>query len=213
MSWTPPADLPPEEPLHAPSPEEVLEQFRSLMQSDACEKPNLNAIVDAMVDFLRTKPEPPAEWTQRFEAMGGGFDYHQICLPDDIIDPYLDEEENLLRLKDLYGSESFLALEHFLLTRNHFLFNNGHLQPIYCPRPVLMLESQTEDQDVDWDCTATFFADGSTASYNLEGEREESLGRDNREILALHLDTLRKLAVRVPVDGEDFGELIACAQN
>lgn len=210
MTWTPPTDLPPEEPLHAPAAEEVLENFRSMMQKGEAEPPQLKRIVEAMVDFLRTKPAPPAEWSQRFEAQGGGFDYHQICLPDDIIDPYLDEEENLLRLSELYGEESFLSLEHFLLTRNHFLFLNGHLEPIYCPRPVLMLESQSEDQEIDWDCTAYFFADGSTSSYNLEGEREESLGRDSREILAVHLDTMRKLAVKVPVDGEDFGILLPC---
>lgn len=207
MTWTAPIDLPPEEPIHTPSPEEILEHFRELIKSDQQEAPQLSQIISVFQNFLCERPEPPIEWQKRFAEHGGIFDYHQICLPEDIIDPYLDEAENLQRLLDLYGNESYLSLEHFLLTRNHFIFLNGHAPAIHCPRPVLMLESQSEDQDVDWDCTATFFADGSVASYNLEGEREENLGRDAREILAIHLETLRKLAVRVPVEGEDFGDL------
>lgn len=207
MSFTLPTDLPPEEPMLAPSVEEVLEQFRTILQSGEQEAPQLVTILDGMIRFLEEKPAPPASWQERFAKHGGTFDYHQIALPDDMIDPYLDEVDNLQRFKDSYGAESFLAMEHFLLTHNYFLFINQHMESIYCPRPVLMLESSEEDQEVDWDCAVTFFADGSVATYNLEGEREEVLGRDAREILACHMDTLRKLQVRIPKEGEDFGDL------
>ncbi len=206
-----------EEQEQRPGGDEVLGSFLELVErsrKEGLEEPvRLEQILDICVQFLRERPEPPKAWLERFALDGRQFDYHQIAIPEDQIDPELDDIGNLLDLKERFctapASEgrvvTYQALEHYLLTRNHFLFGNGHFEPIPAPRPVLMLESHPEDDEVDWDCYATFFADGSYSCFNLEAENEESIGRDAGYMVEISRKVLAQLALHVPVEGEDFG--------
>lgn len=200
--------------LIPPTQEEVMGNFGKLMQSGyekvKDREPILPQLLQDCIKFLTEQPAPPATWGERLGERASFYDYHQIVMPDGLCDPYAEELDNLKKLADLESSESYMALEHFLLSRNHFLMTDGHIPVYSCPEPILMLESHPEDPEVDWDCFCYVFPDGSYQVYNLEKEEEESLGRGASEMFGLHQATLSKLSLKIPQEGEDYGDLRRC---
>lgn len=209
-------DLPSEELSMIPG-EERLKNFMELVQAQKSEPWNsrLNDILDAFEDFLTIRPEPPQSWKDNYAASGKKFDYHQVVLPKDFEDPYEDDLGNIRRLRSEFDRvPSTMALEHELISRNYFIFENGHAEPIPAPRPMLMLESQDRDDDqevlegdITWDCCMSIFADGSYISYNLEHDDEEVLGEDFKAVFEKNIKTLSKLQLVIPVEGRDYGIL------
>jgi hypothetical protein len=200
-----------QEQFQAYSPEEVYQNLLDLLEKEKSEHGEytykLNEILDAFEKFLTEEPAPPKEWMDRFGDRYEKFDYHQIVIPDDFNDPAETELTNLARLREEFGNNSNQALEHFLILRNHFIFTNGHAASIEAPKPLLMLESEQKDEEISWDCTYTLFADSSYQSYNLEKEEEESLGAYGEEVARLYPSVLRKLILRLPLEGQDFGHI------
>ncbi|MCQ2055817.1 MAG: hypothetical protein MJY82_11115 [Fibrobacter sp.] len=209
-------DLPSEELSMIPG-EERLKNFMDLVQAQKSEPWNsrLNDILDAFEDFLTIRPEPPQSWKDNYAASGKKFDYHQVVLPKDFEDPYEDDLGNIRRLRSEFDRvPSTMALEHELISRNYFIFENGHAEAIPAPRPMLMLESQDRDDDqeelegdITWDCCISIFADGSYISYNLEHDDEEVLGEDFKAVFEKNIKTLSKLQLVIPVEGRDYGIL------
>lgn len=200
--------------LVPPTQEELMANFSKLLQSGQERSLNrenpLPSLLQDCIQFLEKQPEPPATWSDRLGERARLYEYHQVVLPDGLCDPYAEEIQNLKQLLEIESKNSFMALEHYILTRNHFLMTDGHI-PVYdCPEPLLMLESHPEDQEVDWDCLCYVFPDGSYQVYNLEKEEEESLGRGASDMFALHAETLSKLALKIPQEGEDYGDLRRC---
>lgn len=197
--------------------EERLKNFMELIQAQKAEpwESRLNDILDAFEDFLTLRPEPPQTWLDNYAASGKKFDYHQIVLPEDFQDPYEDDLGNIRRLRSEFEHEfSTMALEHELVSRNYFIFENGHAEAIPAPRPMLMLESQDRDDDqevqegdITWDCCISIFADGSYVSYNLEHDDEEVLGEDFKAVFEKNIKTLSKLQLVIPIEGRDYGIL------
>ena len=209
-------DLPSEELSMIPG-EERLKNFMELVQTQKSEPwdSRLNDILDAFEDFLTIRPEPPQSWKDNYAASGKKFDYHQVVLPKDFEDPYEDDLGNIRRLRSEFDRvPSTMALEHELISRNYFIFENGHAEPIPAPRPMLMLESQDRDDDqevlegdITWDCCMSIFADGSYVSYNLEHDDEEVLGEDFKAVFDKNIKTLSKLQLVIPIEGRDYGIL------
>lgn len=209
-------DLPSEELSMIPG-EERLKNFMELVQTQKSEPwdSRLNDILDAFEDFLTIRPEPPQSWKDNYAASGKKFDYHQVVLPKDFEDPYEDDLGNIRRLRGEFDRvPSTMALEHELISRNYFIFENGHAEAIPAPRPMLMLESQDRDDDqeelegdITWDCCISIFADGSYISYNLEHDDEEVLGEDFKAVFEKNIKTLSKLQLVIPVEGRDYGIL------
>ncbi len=172
-------------------------------------KPRLNDILDSFEDFLITRPEPPEAWLKRFGEHPEKFDYHQIVLPEDFQDPFEDDLGNIRRLRNEFEqTPSSMALEHLLISRNFFIYENGHADPIEAPRPVLMLESaDVEDGKINWDCCISVFADSSYFAYNLDNDQEEILGENVRDILEEKMSLLSNLVLVIPVEGRDYGFL------
>lgn len=165
-------------------------------------------ILEMFADFLSRKPGPPKTWQDRVGVQAGKFDYHQIVLPGDYLDPYLDDLENVRKLHRQFSDGNCpMVLEHHLLSFNYFLFSDGIYPSIAAPRPLLMLESAPEDPEINWDCALTVFPDGSYYSYNLDKDQEEDLGEDIYDILPARLDLLGKLRLLIPAQGRDFGHL------
>lgn len=197
--------------------EERLKNFMELIQTQKQEPwdSRLNDILDAFEDFLTIRPEPPQSWLDNYAASGKKFDYHQVVLPQDFQDPYEDDLGNIRRLRNEFEREpSTMALEHELISRNYFIFENGHADAIPAPRPMLMLESQDRDDDqevqegdITWDCCISIFADGSYTSYNLEHDDEEVLGEDFKAVFEKNIKTLSKLQLVIPIEGRDYGIL------
>jgi hypothetical protein len=193
---------------------------------------SFHKILDAFEDFLVQRPSPPQSWLDRFAAHDKKFDYYQIVLPDDFQDPYEDDLGNIRRLRDEFADgKTTMALEHLLISRNYFIFENGHAEPIAAPRPILMLESaddfdpDEEEMDdicadlhdkivhpkktskVDWDCCITLFQDGSYYAYNLDNDEEEELGEDILLVLDKWIPVLTEMRIVIPVEGRDYGIL------
>lgn len=197
--------------------EERLKNFMELVQSqkDVQWNSRLSEILDAFEDFLTIRPEPPQSWQDNYAASGKQFDYYQVVLPQDFQDPYEDDLGNIRRLRNEFErTPSTMALEHELISRNYFIFENGHAEPIPAPQPMLMLESQDRDDDqkveegdITWDCCISIFADGSYVSYNLDHDDEEVLGEDFKSVFDKHIKTLSKLQLVIPVEGRDYGIL------
>ncbi|MCQ2062156.1 MAG: hypothetical protein MJY99_02320 [Fibrobacter sp.] len=197
--------------------EERLKNFMELIQAQKAEpwESRLNDILDAFEDFLTLRPEPPQSWLDNYAASGKKFDYHQVVLPQDFQDPYEDDLGNIRRLRNEFERvPSTMALEHELVSRNYFIFENGHAEAIPAPRPMLMLESQDRDDDqeveegdITWDCCISIFADGSYTSYNLEHDDEEVLGEDFKAVFEKNIKTLSKLQLVIPIEGRDYGIL------
>lgn len=168
-----------------------------------------NDILDSFEDFLMEHPEPPAHVKERFGGDLSKYDYWQIVLPEDFQDPFEDDLGNIRRLRGEFESTpSTMALEHLLISRNYFIYENGHAEPIAAPRPLLMLEStEIEGRQVDWDCCITIFADGSFYAYNLEKNEEEVLGENVKDILENQMEVLSELSLVIPVEGRDYGIL------
>lgn len=200
--------------LIPPSQEELMSNFAKLLSSGKEKSLNrinpIPEILDHCVKFLTKKPQAPDSWYKLLGDRAKLYDYHQIVLPDGLCDPYQDELENLKHLQQFESQESFMALEHYILSRNHFIMTDGHMPVYQCPEPILMLESHEEDQEIDWDCFFYVFPDGSYQVYNLEKEEEESLGRGAPEMFALHSEILSKLSLKIPQEGEDYGDLRRC---
>jgi hypothetical protein len=100
------------------------------------------------------------------------------------------------------------------VSRNYFIFENGHADAIPAPRPMLMLESKDRDDDeeeqegdITWDCCISIFPDGSYVAYNLNHDDEEELGEDFKAEFDKHIDVLSKLQLVIPVEGRDYGIL------
>ena len=175
----------------------------------------LHDILDSFEDFLTLRPEPPQAWKDTYAASGKQFDYYQIVLPKDFEDPYEDDLGNIRRLRGEFEREpSTMALEHELISRNYFVYENGHAEAIPAPRPMLMLESQDRDDDqeeqegdITWDCCISIFADGSYVAYNLENDDEEVLGEDFKSVFKKYIGTLSKMQLVIPVEGRDYGIL------
>ncbi len=200
------------------SGEKHLQHFLEVLEGWKSEEwtSRLNDILDSFEDFLMTCPPPPASYLERFGEHPEKYDYYQIVLPDDFQDPFEDDLGNIRRLRSNFeNSPSSMALEHFLISRNYFLYENGHAEAIPAPRPILMLEtSEVENEEVeddksgvDWDCCISIFADGSYFAYNLDHDEEEVLGEDIKDILEDKMDTLSKLRLVIPVEGRDYGVL------
>lgn len=197
--------------------EERLKNFMELIQAQKGEEwqSRLSDILDSFEDFLTMRPEPPQSWQDTYAASGKQFDYYQIVLPKDFEDPYEDDLGNIRRLRNEFErTSSTMALEHELISRNYFIYENGHADPIPAPRPLLMLESQdrdddqeVEDGDITWDCCISIFADGSYISYNLDHDEEEVLGEDFKAVFEKHIKTLSKLQLVIPIEGRDYGIL------
>ena len=197
--------------------EERLKNFMELVQAEK-DKPwesRLSDILDSFEDFLTLRPEPPQSWLDNYAASGKKFDYHQVVLPEDVQDPYEDDLGNIRRLRGEFERvPSTMALEHELISRNYFIYENGHAEAIPAPRPLLMLESQDRDDDqeveegdITWDCCISIFADGSYISYNLDHDEEEVLGEDFKAVFEKHIKTLSKLQLVIPIEGRDYGIL------
>ena len=196
------------------------ERLQNLMELIASERANgwesrLSDILDSFEDFLVMRPEPPQSWQDNYAASGKKFDYHQIVLPQDFQDPYEDDLGNIRRLRGEFERvPSTMALEHELISRNYFIYENGHADPIPAPKPMLMLESQDRDDDqeekegdITWDCCISIFPDGSYVSYNLEHDDEEVLGEDFKAVFEKNIKTLSKMQLVIPVEGRDYGIL------
>lgn len=191
------------------SPEQKLGFLRALIEEErkVPYKSRFDEILDSFEDFLIQRPEPPKEWQERFDASGKKFDYWQVVLPPDFLDPYEDDLGNIRRLRNEFSdTKPSMALEHLLITRNYFLYENGHAAPIPAPRPILMLESMDDEQsEIDWDCAFTLFGDGSYYAYNLDEDHEEELGEDFKSVLENRIGILSKLRLVVPIEGRDYG--------
>ena len=207
----------PSEELSSIPGEERLKNFMELIQAQKGEEwqSRLSDILDSFEDFLTMRPEPPQSWQDTYAASGKQFDYYQIVLPKDFEDPYEDDLGNIRRLRNEFErTPSTMALEHELISRNYFIYENGHADPIPAPRPLLMLESQDRDDDqeeqegdITWDCCISIFADGSYISYNLDHDEEEVLGEDFKAVFEKHIKTLSKLQLVIPIEGRDYGIL------
>ena len=207
----------PGEELSSISGEERLKNFMELIQAQKGEEwqSRLSDILDSFEDFLTMRPEPPQSWQDTYAASGKQFDYYQIVLPKDFEDPYEDDLGNIRRLRNEFErTPSTMALEHELISRNYFIYENGHAEAIPAPRPLLMLESQDRDDDqeveegdITWDCCISIFADGSYISYNLDHDEEEVLGEDFKAVFEKHIKTLSKLQLVIPIEGRDYGIL------
>ena len=207
----------PGEELSSIPGEERLKNFMELIQAQKGEEwqSRLSDILDSFEDFLTMRPEPPQSWQDTYAASGKQFDYYQIVLPKDFEDPYEDDLGNIRRLRNEFErAPSTMALEHELISRNYFIYENGHADPIPAPRPLLMLESQDRDDDqeeqegdITWDCCISIFADGSYISYNLDHDEEEVLGEDFKAVFEKHIKTLSKLQLVIPIEGRDYGIL------
>ena len=207
----------PGEDLSVVPGEERLKNFFELMQQRKNEPwtSRLFDILDSFEDFLTMRPEPPREWVETFEKSGKQFDYYQIVLPDDFRDPYEDDLGNIRRLRNEFErTPSTMALEHELISRNYFIYENGHAESIAAPCPMLMLESQDRDDDqevlegdITWDCCISIFPDGSYIAYNLANDQEEELGEDFKMVFDKYIKTLSRLQLVIPVEGRDYGIL------
>ena len=174
------------EELKEVSGEERLKNFMELVQNQKNEPwdSRLFDILDAFEDFLTLRPEPPQEWQETYAKSGKEFNYYQVVLPQDFQDPYEDDLGNIRRLRNEFErTPSTMALEHELVSRNYFIFENGHAEAIPAPRPMLMLESKDRDDD------------------------EEELGEDFKAEFDKHIDVLSKLQLVIPVEGRDYGIL------
>ena len=197
--------------------EERLKNFMELVQAEKTKpwESRLSDILDSFEDFLTLRPDPPQSWQDNYAASGKKFDYHQVVLPEDFQDPYEDDLGNIRRLRGEFERvPSTMALEHELISRNYFIFENGHADPIEAPRPMLMLESKDRDDDqeeeegdITWDCCISIFPDGSYVSYNLEHDDEEVLGEDFKAVFEKNIETLSKMQLVIPVEGRDYGIL------
>lgn len=197
--------------------EERLKNFFELIQKQKNDpwESRLFEILDGFEDFLTIRPEPPKEWQETFAKSGKEFDYYQIVLPEDFQDPYEDDLGNIRRLRNEFErTPSTMALEHELISRNYFIYENGHAEPIPAPRPMLMLESQDRDDDqeyvegdITWDCSISIFPDGSFVAYNLDDDQDEILGEDFKPLFDKYIKTLSKLQLVIPVEGRDYGFL------
>ena len=209
-------DVPSEE-LSSISGEERLGNLMQLIEAQRSEgwESRLHDILDSFEDFLTLRPEPPQAWKDTYAASGKQFDYYQIVLPKDFEDPYEDDLGNIRRLRGEFEREpSTMALEHELISRNYFVYENGHAEAIPAPRPMLMLESQDRDDDqeeqegdITWDCCISIFADGSYVAYNLENDDEEVLGEDFKSVFKKYIGTLSRMQLVIPVEGRDYGIL------
>ena len=182
--------------------EERLKNFMELVQAEKT-KPWESRLQDIL------------SWQDNYAASGKKFDYHQVVLPQDFQDPYEDDLGNIRRLRGEFERvPSTMALEHELISRNYFIYENGHADPIAAPRPMLMLESKDRDDDqeeeegdITWDCCISIFPDGSYTSYNLDHDDEEVLGEDFKAVFEKHIETLSKMQLVIPVEGRDYGIL------
>ena len=199
------------EELFTPSTDEKIQSVLALIeeQKNSPYESRFDEILDGFEDFLMMRPDPPKEWQERFNASGKKFDYWQIVLPQDFQDPFEDDLGNIRRLRNEFAdTKPSMALEHLLISRNYFLYENGHAKPIPAPRPILMLESMDDEKSkIDWDCCFTLFADGSFYAYNLDQDDEEELGEDFQAILQKRLGILSEMRLIVPAEGRDYGIL------
>lgn len=203
-----PPDLP-EEDLQFPSPEERMQYFGDMLRDARKGTEWISILPELLTEFeafLTERPSPPEEWKNRLGAEQHRYDYYQIVLPGEYTDPYKDDLENLELLREKFPvGQSFMAFENSLVTRNHFLFNNGHAAPVCIPRPLVMFESVTESANVSWDCCLTVFPDGSWSAYNMDQDDEESMGEDIGDMLENWMPIIRYMRVVVPEDGRDYG--------
>ena len=187
----------------------IVESITEAVSRERKRESRLGPIAGMMADFLTRKPAPPQSWLDRLGDRAAKFDYHQIQLPPNV-PAGLEELEALDWLKE-NCSGSFEALEHYLLTRNHFLFGDGHYPAAEhpCPMPLLMLETSAEavENEEDEDRCFLIFADGSGYAWNLDDSGEEELLQDATPLLRRHADELSKLAWHPPVEGVDYGAL------
>ena len=199
------------EELFTPSTDEKIQSVLALIeeQKNSPYESRFDEILDGFEDFLMMRPDPPKAWQERFNASGKKFDYWQIVLPQDFQDPFEDDLGNIRRLRNEFAdTKPSMALEHLLISRNYFLYENGHAKPIPAPRPILMLESMDDEKSkIDWDCCFTLFADGSFYAYNLDQDDEEELGEDFQAILQKRLGILSEMRLIVPAEGRDYGIL------
>lgn len=209
MKKQPPSPELPEDDLHIPTPEERMERFGEMLRDARKGTPwevLLPELLDAFERFLTERPAPPQEWQDRLGSEQHRYDYYQIVLPGDYTDPYKDDLENVQLLREKFPvGQSFMALENSLVTRNHFLFHNGHAAPVNIPRPLVMFESVTTSPNVSWDCALTVFPDGSWQAYNMDRDDEDSMGENIGEMLEAWMPIIRYLRVLVPEEGRDYG--------
>jgi hypothetical protein len=187
----------------------LLETIQEEKDKAATTPSKLQEICNAFIGFLNDKPDAPKSWQERMDKTGREFDYHQVLIPEEFANPMQEDQPNIEDMRDQIGNEPFMALEHFLLTRNHFVITNSHIKSIECPKPILMLESHEEDRDMDWDCTFTLFADGSYQAYNLEQSQEESVEMNSEELIETFGPLISRMSLKIPSEGDDYGHLTA----
>jgi len=198
---------------HPPSVDEILNSIQHSLSEARHEAENvplyLDTILQQFQDFLDQRPSPPQEWQERVGAQADKYDYHQIVLPDSLCDPYLDEPENIERLRNHWSGTPFMALEAQLILRNKFLWLDGHAEQPPAPRPLLQFESIPEHKELDWDCALTLYPDGSWWTYNMDQEDSEDLGIEAELVFSQYQDLLPNMQLIPPTEGYDFGILKA----
>lgn len=165
----------------------------------------LTRILDDFEDFLVQTPAPPPAWQELFATQPRELDYWQIVLPDEYIDPYLSDLENIALLREKFAGQGFMALESELVGRNCFIYHNAHASSIELPEPVIMLASNLETQEILYDCCLRVYGDGSWYAYNLENDEEEQLGENFLEVMDKWLPILSKMQLEIPHAGQDYG--------
>jgi hypothetical protein len=187
--------------------DDIESAIRSAISSASDYQSQLETIFFQLEQFIVQKPEPPQSWKDTVGDNAHKFEYHQVVLPDSLIDPYQDELENIRRLASQWNGSKFMALEHELLTHNKIIHTHNHYPPIYCPKPLLVLESIPESEEVDWDCFLSIFADGSFQSFNILRDQSEEIGQDGLDIFREYSAIIPKLQFHIPVEGYDYGFL------
>ena len=140
----------PGEELSSIPGEERLGNLMQLIEAQRGEgwESRLQDILDSFEDFLTMRPEPPQAWKDTYAASGKQFDYYQIVLPKDFEDPYEDDLGNIRRLRSEFErTPSTMALEHELISRNYFIYENGHAEAIPAPRPLLIQTCRDDRQN------------------------------------------------------------------
>jgi hypothetical protein len=200
-----------EDEPNTPGADVVLRNLLQLLQQSRQEThpSSLKAICLGFINFMQELPPPPAEWKERVGSKADKFEYHQLVLPEALCDPELDDLANIKDIMQTYSEKSFQALEYSLLTRNYFLFTDGHMDSIYCPKPLIMLEHLPIEgaAEEDWDCFFYLFPDGSFVSFALDEDEDENIGLNGEAIFLEYREKIARLRLRFPVEGQDYGHL------
>ncbi len=169
--------------------------------------PVIKTILGNLKSFLTDLPNPPQSWLDRLGKESSKYDYHQVVIPYDLRNPMLEDNENIELIETDLVESHCMALEYYLIDHNRFLWNDGHFDSVYSPKPLLLLDNVEPTEDVLWDCFLYIFPDGSFVSYNLENEDspEEFIGANVFEELHQHYKVVSKLQIKFAGEHTDYG--------